>query len=529
MARDPPRTIPSANSRSRRRARSSCRARPAAAHLTRRLALLTALLVLVRAASAVVVAQPGYTDSYYFTEVAARLARGDGLTADFIWSPIEAHGFALPVPSHLFWVPLPTALAGLGIALLGALLGDFRAAQAAIVLAALAIPPLTFFAARALGCGERAALAAAAVAGLGGIFAPGLVAVDAFAPAAVLGTAFFLAFRWAAAGSVRAGAVAGLLVGLLYLSRSEGALFGLALLALLRHPSARRAGLAGSGVALAIGLVWLVRDIGLGSSTGVLARSVLLIRYEDFFAFQPAYLGTADAPIGDLIGVRVAALVTNAATFAFAYALVLLPALVVGVRTLRDRADVRAWLGLAVLVYLAQSLLFTLHSTRGSYFHSLAALFPFGLAIAAAGAERVLASRAPEAAVAWLWGGVLLVGVVSALAVTQWDATFNGGTQTRIAALDAIPSGPFLAIDAAAWRWIGGRSVFVTPADGLSFAGCEAQATGARSLVLEAAHFSRYEELYTNDVRPSWLDAPVVRGTTKIYAIRGTPACGTGP
>jgi hypothetical protein len=497
--------------------------------VTGRLLLLTALLVLVRIASAVVVSQPGYTDSYYFTVVAGRLARGDGLTADFIWSPIEAHGYALPVPSHLFWVPLPTALAGLGIALLGAVLSDFRAAQLAIVVAAVAIPPLTFFAARGLGCGERAALAAAAVAGLGGIFAPGLVAVDAFAPAAVLGTAFFLALRRAAAGSVPAGALAGLLVGLLYLSRSEGALFGLALLALLRIPSARRAGLAGAVVALIIGLAWLVRDIGLGAGSGVLARTVLLIRYEDFFAFQPAYLGASDAPIGDVIGVRVAALVANAATFAFAYALVLLPALVVGLRALRDRADVRAWLGLAVLIYLVQSLLFTLHSTRGSYFHSLAALFPFGVAIAAAGAERVLASRAPEAAVAWLWSAVLLVGVVSGLAVTQWDTTFNGGTQTRVAALDAIPSGPFLAIDAAAWRWLSGRPVVVTPADGLSFAGCAAQAIGARSVVLEAAHFSRYEDLYANDVRPSWLDAPVVRGTTKIYAVRGTPPCGTGP
>ncbi len=497
--------------------------------MIRRIVLLTAGMLVVRIASALIVSQPGYTDSYYFTAVAERLARGAGLTADFIWSPIEADAYALPVTSHLFWVPLPTALGGLGIAWLGALLGEFRAAQLVIVVVALAVPPLTFASARALGCGERIALAAAAIAGLGGVFAPGLVAVDAFAPAAVLGTSFFLAFRAAAAGSVRAGLLAGLLVGLLYLTRSEGALFGFALLALLGIPVARRAGLAGSALALAIGLAWFMRDVVAGAGTGVLARSALLVRYEDFFAFQPAYLGATDAATLDLIGTRGAALVTNAVTFAFAFALVLLPPLVVGVRALRDRPVVRAWVGLALLVYVAQSLVFTLHSTRGSYFHSLAAVFPFGVAIAAAGSERMLASRPSEIAAAWLWGAVVLVGAISGVAVSQWDATFNAGAQVRAAAVDAIPPGPFLAIDAAAWRWLSGRSVIVTPADGLAYAGCAAARTGARSLVLEAAHFSRYDDLYARDVRPSWLDSPVIRGSTKIYAIRDTPPCGTAP
>jgi hypothetical protein len=187
--------------------------------MIRRLLILSGLLLLVRLASAVVVSQPGYTDSFYFTDVADRLAHGLGLTADFLWSPVEAAAapgdLVLPVASHLFWVPLPTVLAAIGITLFGGIAETFRAAQAPFILLAAALPAATWWAARSLGAGERWSLTAAALAGLGGIFAPGFVAVDAFAPAALLGTAFFVLYGRAASGSPRAGALAGAVVGLL--------------------------------------------------------------------------------------------------------------------------------------------------------------------------------------------------------------------------------------------------------------------------------------------------------------------------
>jgi hypothetical protein len=216
--------------------------------------------------------------------------------------------------------------------------------------------------------------------------------------------------------------------------------------------------------------------------------------------------------------------VANAGTFAFAYGLLLLVPLAAGVRGLRARADVRAWSALVVLVYLVESLVWTLHSTRGSYFHSVAAFFPFGIAIAAVGAQRMLAGRAHQMSGGWLSGAVVLVAVISYTAVTQWDAAFNGGARTRIAALDAIPAGPFLAIDAAAWRWISDRTVVVTPADGLNSAACVASRANARAIVLEAAHFSRYDGLYRG-APVSWLDAPIVRGDIRIFPIRGEPPC----
>ncbi len=478
----------------------------------RRLAALVGALLVFRIASAAfVVFQPGYTDAYYYANVAKRLAAGQGLSADFIWNFIEATG-PLPVPSHRFWMPLATVVQAAGIKWLP-FLDAFRGAQAVEIVFACAIPVVTYLAARSLGASANGALVAAALAGLGGAFAPGWVSLDAFAPAAVIGTVFFLAFRRAAAGDVRFGALAGLAVGLLFLARAEGALFGLPLLFLLRSPASRRAGSAGTGIALVIGLAWLARGLSLGPDAGLFARSVLLARYEDFFALAPPPVPSLD----QLLAPKPAALLTNAVTFAFAFGLLLVPGLARACWTpQRGRPDVRAFSGLLVLVYLVESLLFTLHSTRGSYFHSLAAFVPFGSALAVVGTSDLLRTveRRRVAAV----GGLAAAAILSTFALAQWDASFNPPYRDRVAAVAAIPAGPFYAIDAAAWRWIAERPVLVTPSGGL----CTAP-IGADTVVLEPAHFSAYSALYEGS-------RPVAAvGAIRVFPVRFPPASVCGP
>src|SRR2546423_14285146 len=61
------------------------------------------------------------------------------------------------------------------------------------------------------------------------------------------------------------------------------------------------------------------------------------------------------------------------------------------------------------------------------------------------------------------------VGAAAVLAVfglQTWDAAFNAGYRVRSEAVEAIPPGPFLAIDGAAWRGVAGRAGVVTPAGG---------------------------------------------------------------
>jgi len=489
----------------------------------RRIVLLSAALLLVRIASAMIVDQPGYTDAYYYHDVARRLAAGQGLTADFVWNPLEAPpGASLPVPSHRFWMPLATALQALGIVLLP-FLDNFRASQALTIAVAACLPLVTYAAARSLAGSPRSALVAATLAGLGGAFAPGWVSLDAFAPAAVVGTLFFLAFGRAAHGRVPAGTLAGLFVGLLFLARGEGALFGLALIVLARRPASRRAGLAGCAVALTIGIGWLARDIAIGLPPGLFARTAYLLRYEDFFALEPPSLSAVAADLPMFFGAKAAALATNLLTLVVSFGIVLLAPMALAIRARADRAEVRTFGALLVLLYLAESLLWTLHSTRGSYFHSLAAFFPFGVALSVIGCGRLFERRAWDRRAVNVVAatGIAAAAAVSWLAVAQWDATFGPPYRARAAALERIAPGPFLALDAAAWRWISGRTVVVTPSDGPAAAACYAPAIGLRSMVIEAAHLARYDEVYRGRTASSAEATNEDGRAIRVYALPG--------
>lgn len=485
--------------------------------MSRALIGLSLALVAVRVLSAAfVVVQPGFTDAFYYVDVARRLAHGEGLTADFVWNFLEApHLDPLPVPSHRFWMPLVTIVQATGIALAEPVLGTFRSAQAAIVAAAAFVPAAAYAAARSIGASARASLVAATLAGLGGgAFAPAWVTLDSFAIAALIGTAFFIAFARAATGDTRAGAVCGSLVGLLFLARAEGAIFGIALLALSVRPRSRAAGLVASVVALAIGAAWLLRGVVLGGSPDLLARTLFLARYEDFFAIVPT--GTTD--LATIVSTRVGALWSDFVVALFGLMAFLAFPLVLGLRDGWQRPAVRAFAGLALLIYVAEGVVWPLHATRGSYFHSLAAFYPFAMAVVALGGERWLARRDERTRRVAVSGTIAAAVALAAVGLTTWDATFNEGYRARVAALDAIPDGPFLAIDGAAWRWIAGRTVVVTPADGLDLAACVAARYGAKSVVLEPAHFSAYDGVYRGDP-VSWLAPPVERGTVRIYAI----------
>ena len=471
--------------------------------MTRSLVVLSLGLVAFRVLSAAfVVTQPGFTDAYYYVDVARRLAHGQGLTADFIWNFLEAPRMeALPVPSHRFWMPLATVVQAAGIATLEPVLGTFRSAQAAIIAVAAFVPAAAYLGARSIGSSPRAALAAAALAGLGGFtFAPAWVTLDSFAIAGLVGTLFFIAFARAAAGDIRAGAIAGGLVGLLFLARAEGALFGIALLALtVRRPS-RLAGVAGTVVALAIGLAWLARGLALpGSPAIALVKGVFLARYEDFFALTPS---GAAPDLGTLLGVRLSALLSDLVVAFAALVLFLAAPLALGLRASWRLPSVRAFAGLALLIYVAEGVVWPLHATRGSYFHSLAAFYPFAMALVALGGETWLMRLELTTRRVVALGTIGAVSVLAVFGLTNWDASFNEPYRTRVAALDAIPAGPFLAIDAAAWRWISDRSVLISPADGPEVAACVAVRYRAQSLVLEPAHFTAYQALYDGTGSP---------------------------
>jgi len=146
------------------------------------------------------------------------------------------------------------------------------------------------------------------------------------------------------------------------------------------------------------------------------------------------------------------------------------------------------------------------------------------MALVVRGGAAWLAPRDARARPLAVTGTIVAALALALVGLSTWDAAFNTGHRMRLAAVDAIPAGPFLAIDGAAWRWIADRPALVTPADGLDLAACVAARYGAKSVVLEAAHFSAYDGLYRGDSVP-WLAPPIERGTIRIYPVRGDPLC----
>lgn len=472
-------------------------------------------MLLFRIASAAFVSQPGYTDAFYYFAAAQRLAAGEGLSVDLVWNFLEAPSFEpLPIPSHRFWMPLATVLQAFGIVTLGPVLGAFRAAQATLLLLSLLIPLATYVAARRLGSSERRAALAALVAGLGGAYAPAWASLDNFAPVALLGTVLFAFLPDVAAGRLRASVLAGAAVGGLALARADGALFCLALL-VVGAPA--RALLTALLTALVVALPWYARDLALGIPPGQFARGALLIRYEDFFALVPPDLAHYLAAPDHALEAKAAALGSNLAIFVVADVLVLAPLALWEAWRRRDEPLARGWLAVASALYLAQSLVFTLHSTHGSYFHSFAGLFPLAIALGIARGAILLQPAPRRIAASALGAGAL---VLSSYALFVWADGFDALARSR---RDVARSGavhvPALVVDAAAWRAHLDGPTLVTPADGLEAARQVARRYGARTLVLEPIHFSAYDALYRREQRVEWLELAALSGDVVVYRI----------
>jgi hypothetical protein len=212
--------------------------------------------------------------------------------------------------------------------------------------------------------------------------------------------------------------------------------------------------------------------------------------------------------------------VTNVVTLVFAFGVLLVPGIARAAWSTRDRPEVRAFVGLLAVVFAVESLVFTLHSTHGSYFHSLAAFFPFGVALGVEGIAALLRSVEGRR----LAGAAAIMGalIVSVFAVSQWDISFNVPYRERVAIVDRIPAGSFMAIDAAAWRWIAGRPAYVTPSSGLD--PCTLGSTRVTSIVLEPAHFSVYDALYAGGPHADYIGDPIRVGDVEIFAVNADAA-----
>ena len=404
--------------------------------------ILLGLALLVRLGTALLFHQPGYTDAYYYANVAESLWRGQGFREDYIWNYLVR---PLPAtvtgnPSSLYWMPLTSILVYIAYLLGGG--PSFLAAQVPGILLSALLAPLAFYLAASLfGAtpqGRRYGWLAGLLTIFSGIYATYFVFPDNFAPFALFSCAFLICAAQAfsrllagAPGVYRRAALAGALAGLAYLTRVDGLLLPVvpAVCLLLRPsalkkgwPVAWRAGLLLLAVFALVVSPLLARNL---AATGQLlpggGLKVLFWReYNDFFSLSrpldlPYYLNLVQPDPrwgwGPLLGSKLAALFENLLIVGRG-ALFLTPFFVIGLfatpglpgveaetaddtpgpRAVRlwQRPEFQPFLVYTVLLYLAMSLAFTFPGTRGSVFHSSGGLLPYIFLISLVGLDQAI-------------------------------------------------------------------------------------------------------------------------------------------
>ena len=394
---------------------------------------LYAVALVARLALGLLFRQPGYTDAYYYSDLAAALHDGRGFTDDFIWNYLTPSTHAIGNPGGTYWFPLTAIIMWLGQSVLGA---TFFASQLPNMLISAALAPLAYGLTRNIADYAAPysddpivrAKAASRIAGLAGllaafptIYAPYFSLPDNFAPYAIFGYGALrlggLSFvAKALRPRVLYAAGAGLCAGLAFLTRADGLLllpvFAVVGIFSTAEEQRRREAKVGESSRVLSPLVppfatfvvtifsfalvatpWLVRNVALSGqlSPGGAAKTIFLRRYDDLFSatktLDLAYLlnqrdPTADWGIGALVLSKIVALWQNGLLVGRPTLFLMLPLLLIGLLARPKGGGARLWrrqewLGFVVyggLMWVGLSLVFTFPSARGSIFHSGTAL-----------------------------------------------------------------------------------------------------------------------------------------------------------
>jgi hypothetical protein len=383
---------------------------------------IVVLIALIGASFMVrLVHQPTYTDSYYHFNAAVRLATGQGLTDEYIWTYVGQAAPATVVPSHLYWMPLTSMLAGGSMALFNAP-GSYAVAQLPSVLLFAGTVLIAYFLGYRLGGMRRHALVAAALTLFSGFFTKFWGEMDTFAPYAFAGSLCLLALenrdtRWLA--------LAGLMAGFGHLTRSDGLLlFIVGILVLLIRRESFTSVLSFTAAYLLVMGGWFLRMIDLTGSplpVGGL-QAAWFTEYDDLFRYPPDANAAELFARGLFFETRWTAFIQNVQTFLFVEGyIVLMPLMLVGLW----RRQVLSVILFALGIHAAMTLVFPFPGWRGGLLHGVAALIPWWAALAVVGLDSVvdwMAKRRrkwkPQTAKAVFSVGLVLI----ALALTLTNA-----------------------------------------------------------------------------------------------------------
>jgi hypothetical protein len=530
---------------------------------------LFALALAVRSILAATFPDPGYPDGAYYVEVARSVGAGRGFNVDFLWTFIEVGGRIpadphLPVPSNAHWAPLASMVQVPFIWLLGPSIG---ASLIPFVLIGALAAPLAWAIARDAGASRMVRLGAGF---LGAV--PAAATVFTAQPNNVAltmvfgGGALWLTARGLNAHP-RSFAMAGLLVGLATLARTDGLLLAAAPLAAFAwdrwRPASRipwTAALGCAGLFLLVVAPWYLRQVAVfGSPTPSTAAGVLWLR-----SFADLNSVTADRTLGSVLAQGLASLVASRALALWqalavfgglVCGVVLAPFVIAGAWRRRRSPDFGPAFAFAGVLLAVSVVLFAIHVPNGMFLHASVALAPHAYvlaveAIAVAGA--VLAGRRARWHRERMTGvlvaaGCVLVAGVAVLTTLDARTTWDTRRQRHEAIAEGLDAAGatmddrIMSTDAAGYRYVSGRGGVVSPDDPLPVIEEAARAYDIRWIIVERDGAVRsLAPLLDGAERPAWIGAPVfiIPGTDEgaldaaLYPVcvdPGDQRCEAGP
>jgi hypothetical protein len=501
-----------------------------------------------------------YPDSYYYVDVARSLAAGHGFNIDFVWIFVEVGGVlpadpTLPVPSNAHWMPLASIVQVPFIWLLGptAFASDLPFALLGAISA-----PLAWAMAREIGAGSRIALGTGFLVAAPLLATPFMAQPDNFA----LYQPLVMGALWAAGrglrGHPRSYALAGGLVGLATLSRSDGILVGVAIGLLFvgdrwqawRARGTRRprvplwAAVACAGLFLLVVGPWFARQLDVfgALSPSTATGKVLLIR--EFSEWNSITIpATLEHLLGQgwasLVVSRVGGLVAAVGIFTVLVGgVLLLPFMLAGGWARRRSPDFAPFFLYAAILFAANGLAFAVHVPGGTFIHSAIGLAPHAFVLALEGIAVVVvwaARRRPSWDVAratrFYTAAALGFAVVAAAGGTiathaAWRLR-TADHRFAAAALDAAgapTTDRVMSIDASGTRYWTGRGGVVLVDDPLPTIEDVARAYDVRWVILQRVDsVAAMAPVLNGTGRPAWVGPPVA---TRPAAPGGGPAPG---
>ncbi len=527
------------------------------------------LALAIRAVLAALNPDPGYPDSAYYVDIARNIAAGKGFTENFLWTFIDVGGRIpanphLPVPSNAHWAPLASIVQVPFVWLLGP---TQLASLLPFVLVGALAAPLGWAIARDAGSSPLVQVGAGILGAVPGLVTVFMAQQDNFALTMVLGGGAIWLTTRGLRGHARSFVVAGLLIGLATLARTDGILLAAAPAAAFgwdRWPTRRRGRAPGEvpsstgapaaaghprrepasspqgapaipfvaavGCALAFFVVvgpWWIRQLATfgsispSSGYGILwLRSFAELNSVTAPRTLAAFLGQ---PLGDLVGSRVMGFVAAIGIYlALVCAVFLAPFAAIGWWRRRRSVETGPWLVAAIVLLVVSGLLFAIHVPNGMFLHASVALAPhtYWLAMegivavagwAAARRRSLDAGRLARLLAVGVLGTVIAGSALAADAVgSGWQRMLSERRQLS-AALErlAVPGDLLMSEDTATFEYLTGHGGIVSPDDPLPVIEQAARAFGVRWLILERdGAVKALAPLLDGAPPPDWLGPP---------------------